>query len=106
MSNIVFKLEECSHAKGSYFYDVLVPGLSPGEFYTIGDLYPYPRGGVPIKEWKYGQEDDCCSLSADELICIAGKLLELNLKEKENVKNDGNGWVKAHDDCDVMDGSA
>jgi len=79
MSDLIFKREECSHAKGQYYYDVLAPWH--GGFHTIGDLHQHGRGGAggDPGPWMYGQEDDCASLSVQDLFAIASKLLELNL---------------------------
>ena len=84
-SDITFHREELQD--GDHYYDVLVPHKpeAVGNIYLLHEGHKNPRHEAG--QWMYAQEDDCCSLSSDDLICILNKLLELNLEEaRKNVQ--------------------
>lgn len=86
ISDITFHRENVQD--GTWYYDVLVPGhkelISIGNIYLLYASHKNPRHKAG--QWMYEQEDSCCSLSAQDLLLIANKLMDLTL-EKEGLEN-------------------
>ena len=78
MSDLTFQREEAHD--GSVYYDVMTPRKPE----AVGNIYLLEPGHQNKRctpgQWMYEQEDDCCSLSAQDLLCIANKVMELTLE--------------------------